>query len=99
MKASAIYVFLITGTLAAVGNVDITAREPDASSLCGELGVMTVNTSELPSNVAPGDVRMCAKHPQGRDRTLDISEGASLAPAYVNEYGTADNASMSSMHV
>ncbi|KAM0256816.1 hypothetical protein ACHAQJ_004768 [Trichoderma viride] len=55
-------------------------RELDATSICGELGVMKFNASELPSDVSAGDVRMCAEHPHGRNRSLDISDGASLAP-------------------
>ncbi|UKZ94845.1 uncharacterized protein TrAFT101_009701 [Trichoderma asperellum] len=50
-------------------------NEISADSICGELGVMRFNASELPDYVSPNNVRMCAQHPHGRNRTLDLSEG------------------------
>ncbi|KAL7789147.1 hypothetical protein V8C37DRAFT_386846 [Trichoderma ceciliae] len=92
MKASS-HLFILAATSTAFRIVDQTTRELDAASICGELEVMNVNASELPSNISLSELRMCAKHPQGRNRTLDTSDGASLAPANVNKYGPVNNAS------
>ncbi|GJC80617.1 hypothetical protein ColLi_03455 [Colletotrichum liriopes] len=51
-----------------------------AAVLCGDLGVLNVETSQLPEGVSPADLRMCAGHPNGDVRVLDPAEGASLAP-------------------
>lgn len=56
-----------------------------------KLGVMTFNAGELPDYVSPNDVRMCAEHPWGCNRTLDLSEGASLPPAHTNKQNLANN--------
>ncbi|KAL7925686.1 hypothetical protein ACQKWADRAFT_309983 [Trichoderma austrokoningii] len=86
MKA-AIYLSLVATALAAVQKS--ATNEISAESICGELGVMSFNASELPNDVSPNEVRLCAKHPQGRNRTLDFSEGASLPPVYINKQGLA----------
>lgn len=92
MKA-AIYLSIVVAASAAVQRSNRATNEISAESICGELGVMRSNANELPENVSPKDVRMCAKHPYGRNRTLDLSEGASLPPAYTNEQSQAGNAS------
>ncbi|KAJ9427199.1 hypothetical protein QL093DRAFT_2094332 [Fusarium oxysporum] len=41
----------------------------------------TISGAEAtPDGVEPSDLRLCADHPLGRNRTLDSAEGASLAP-------------------
>ncbi|UKZ76246.1 hypothetical protein TrVFT333_003945 [Trichoderma virens FT-333] len=75
-----------------------TSRELSAESICGELGVMSFNASELPDHVSPDNIRLCAKHPHGRNRTLDPFKGASLPPAYASKHGPASNASMPLVH-
>ncbi|KAL7900570.1 hypothetical protein HDV63DRAFT_369092 [Trichoderma sp. SZMC 28014] len=95
MKA-AIYLSILAAASAAVqrsnrATNDIATNDISAQSNCGELGVMSFNASELPDYVSLDNVRMCAKHPQGRNRTLDLSEGASLPPALANNQSIANN--------
>lgn len=94
MKA-AIYLSIVVAASAAVQRSNRATNEPSAESICGELGVMRFNASELPDHVSPNNVRMCAKHPHGRNRTLDLSEGASLPPAYAKTQSLASNATSS----
>ncbi|EHK45974.1 hypothetical protein TRIATDRAFT_219909 [Trichoderma atroviride IMI 206040] len=72
----AIYLSIVVAASAAVQRLSRATNEISVESICGELGVMRFNANELPDHVSPNDVRMCAKHPSGRNRTLDLSEGA-----------------------
>ncbi len=51
-----------------------------AEEICGNLGVLTLTSQELSLVKDKSAVRMCADHPLGRNRTLDVNAGASLAP-------------------
>ncbi|KAM0344819.1 hypothetical protein ACHAPU_007201 [Fusarium lateritium] len=51
-----------------------------AAAICGDLGILNLSPDEVPEGVKPWDLRLCADHPMGRNRTLDSDEGASLAP-------------------
>ncbi|EXM14986.1 hypothetical protein RAB80_006732 [Fusarium oxysporum f. sp. vasinfectum] len=51
-----------------------------AKTVCGDLGILQITPENLPDGVEPSDLRLCADHPLGRNRTLDPVEGASLAP-------------------
>jgi len=51
-----------------------------AAAICGDLGILNIAPGDLPEGVEPSDLRLCANHPMGRNRTLDPLEGASLAP-------------------
>ncbi|CVK85186.1 hypothetical protein FPRO06_07658 [Fusarium proliferatum] len=51
-----------------------------AAAICGDLGILNIAPGDLPDGVEPSDLRLCANHPMGRNRTLDPLEGASLAP-------------------
>ncbi|EWG54186.1 hypothetical protein FVEG_12459 [Fusarium verticillioides 7600] len=51
-----------------------------AVAICGDLGILNIAPGDLPEGVAPSELRLCADHPMGRNRTLDPLEGASLAP-------------------
>lgn len=81
MKAAIHWSILIAASAAATMSHAI--NEIDAVSICGELGVMKVNIDELPEGVSLEDVRLCADHPLGRDRSLDPSDGASIPPEYM----------------
>lgn len=74
MKA-AICLSILVAASAAFQRSNRATNEISADSICGELGVMRFNASELPDYVSPNNVRMCAQHPHGRNRTLDLSEG------------------------
>ncbi|KAH7242612.1 hypothetical protein BKA59DRAFT_530383 [Fusarium tricinctum] len=50
------------------------------AAVCGDLGILNISPGELPEGVEPSDLRLCADHPMGRNRTVDPNEGASLAP-------------------
>jgi hypothetical protein len=80
----AIYFSVVVAASVAVQRSSRATDEVNAESICGELGVMKINADDLPDGASPKDVRMCAKHPHGRNRTLDPSEGASLPPAYAS---------------
>ncbi|KAK2002766.1 hypothetical protein LX36DRAFT_687969 [Colletotrichum falcatum] len=56
------------------------------AAICGDLGVLTFEDGKLPDGVSPGDVRMCAGHPNGQVRVLDPLQGAS-ACYYTAPYG------------
>ncbi|RBQ76052.1 hypothetical protein FVER14953_12459 [Fusarium verticillioides] len=51
-----------------------------AVAICDDLGILNIAPGDLPEGVAPSELRLCADHPMGRNRTLDPLEGASLAP-------------------
>ncbi|KAH7149393.1 hypothetical protein B0J13DRAFT_304629 [Dactylonectria estremocensis] len=88
MKASINTILFFSYTaLAAVASVSPDTR---VKSLCGTLGVMEISPKQLPDGVALTDIRMCADHPLGRNRTLDTAEGASLAPMDTDDVATAD---------
>ena len=72
------FAFISVASAAVTPNVRV-------QEICGDLGVMDVATNELASGVGVSDIRMCADHPLGRNRTLDEAEGASLAPVDPND--------------
>ncbi|KAI7761053.1 hypothetical protein LZL87_011458 [Fusarium oxysporum] len=51
-----------------------------ATGICGGLGLLNIAPGDLLEGVEPSDLRLCANHLMGRNRTLDPLEGASLAP-------------------
>ncbi|KAH7486445.1 hypothetical protein IWW34DRAFT_779901 [Fusarium oxysporum f. sp. albedinis] len=58
----------------------VSSTIPGAEAVCGDLGILQATPGSLPDGVEPSDLRLCADHPLGRNRTLDSAEGASLAP-------------------
>ena len=62
--------------VAAYATMALSAATSNAAAECGALGVMNYDAKDLPEDVAPEDVRLCADHPLGRDLSL---EDASLA--------------------
>lgn len=74
----AINLSVLIATSAAI-TMNHTMNEIDAETICGELSVIKVGISELPEDVSPEDIRLCAQHPLGRNRTLD----ASIPPEYM----------------
>ncbi|GFP57760.1 hypothetical protein TASIC1_0009009700 [Trichoderma asperellum] len=81
MKAAILSLF-VTASAAFQGSSHAT-NEISADSICGELGAINLDPNELPGHVSLEDVRMCAQHPLGRNRTLDLSDEASVPPAYL----------------
>ncbi|KAM0445465.1 hypothetical protein ACHAQK_001674 [Fusarium lateritium] len=67
---------------AALASSAATPSSPAAGAvaICGDLGILNIAPGDLPEGVEPSDLRLCANHPMGRNRTLDPLEGASLAP-------------------
>ncbi|KAK4222892.1 hypothetical protein QBC38DRAFT_374231 [Podospora fimiseda] len=62
MKTNAI-ILTFLGLLAPT--VFSSPAEVDVAASCGSLGVMNVNTSDLPAGVDPNNIRTCADHPVG----------------------------------
>ncbi|KAL7765679.1 hypothetical protein ACKLNR_003595 [Fusarium oxysporum f. sp. zingiberi] len=58
----------------------VSSTISSAEAVCGDLGILQATPGSLPDGVEPSDLRLCADHPLGRNRTLDSAEGASLAP-------------------
>ncbi|KAH8123794.1 hypothetical protein FP744_10005680 [Trichoderma asperellum] len=83
MKAAILSLFVAAS--AAFQGSSHAINEISADSICGELGAINLDPNELPGHVSLEDVRMCAQHPLGRNRTLDLSDEASVPPAYVNQ--------------
>ncbi|PTB39177.1 hypothetical protein M441DRAFT_433671 [Trichoderma asperellum CBS 433.97] len=83
MKAAILSIF-VAASAAFQGSNDAT-NEITADNICGELGAINLGPNELPGHVSLEDVRTCAQHPLGRNRTLDLSDEASVPPAYVNQ--------------
>ncbi|UKZ93103.1 uncharacterized protein TrAFT101_008030 [Trichoderma asperellum] len=76
MKAAILSIF-VAASAAFQGSNDAT-NEITADNICGELGAINLGPNELPGHVSLEDVRTCAQHPLGRNRTLDLSDEASL---------------------
>ncbi|OQE18681.1 hypothetical protein PENSTE_c017G07071 [Penicillium steckii] len=63
MKPSTVINFIATfGLLGLASAAKLSQAEAEAQ--CGDLGVM--DTSNLPANVDPNDVRTCKEHPEGQ---------------------------------
>ncbi|RBR25332.1 uncharacterized protein FIESC28_01769 [Fusarium coffeatum] len=74
--------FLLILAYAAMASSAATPVAPaaGAAAVCGDLGILNIAPGDLPEGVEPSELRLCADHPMGRNRTLDPAEGASLAP-------------------
>ncbi|KAJ4137212.1 hypothetical protein NW768_002794 [Fusarium equiseti] len=72
--------FLLALAYAAMASSAATPVSPGAAAVCGDLGILNIAPGDLPEGVEPSELRLCADHPMGRNRTLDPAEGASLAP-------------------
>lgn len=55
--------------------------------ICGDLGVMKADPDNLPDNVDITDLRLCADHPMGRNRTV---EGLTPVPVETTTSAVAD---------
>ncbi|KAG9497940.1 hypothetical protein J7337_010816 [Fusarium musae] len=76
MKYNSAILVLVCSTLISAGTSTISGAE----AVCGDLGILQVTPGNIPDGVEPSDLRLCADHPLGRNRTLDPAKGASLAP-------------------
>ena len=72
MKAA----ILITASCATLAYTTTTAAKLGPEAICGDLGVMTVEN--LAEGVNPADLRMCADHPLGRNRTIEAGSSAPM---------------------
>ncbi|KAK2592410.1 hypothetical protein QQS21_009893 [Conoideocrella luteorostrata] len=70
---------------------DVSSAAIHAQAVCGDLGVMNIAPENLHADTAASDVRMCAEHPLGRNRSLDPAKGASLAPLENGDKTVLDN--------
>ncbi|KAK1993560.1 hypothetical protein LX36DRAFT_615676 [Colletotrichum falcatum] len=80
MKAAMEKLVLLGYTAMAYAAAAPASADAGAAAICGDLGVLSFEGGRLPDGVSPGNVRMCAGHPNGRVRVLDPQQGASLAP-------------------
>ncbi|KAK1962959.1 hypothetical protein LZ32DRAFT_600681 [Colletotrichum eremochloae] len=80
MKAPARRLLLLGYTAAVYVAAAPGQGDTRAAIICGDLGVLNIDVSQLPEGVSPSDLRMCAGHPNGRVRILDPQQGVSLVP-------------------
>ncbi|KAM5359904.1 hypothetical protein ACJZ2D_014107 [Fusarium nematophilum] len=76
-KLSAVLVLAYVATVSSAATP--SSPEACAKAICGDLGIINIDPSQLPEGIEPSDLRLCADHPLGRNRTLDPENGASLA--------------------
>ncbi|KAL7949289.1 hypothetical protein V8C42DRAFT_310480 [Trichoderma barbatum] len=87
MKASS-NALLLALSVSAVQPKELAIRDTNARQLCGGLKVMKIDTNQLPRGISPGNLRMCEGHPLHQNDTIDILDGASLAPAVIDQHGS-----------
>lgn len=83
-------ILILAYTAMATAAVTPASAEARAKAVCGDLGVLEVIPGELPEGVVPSDLRLCADHPLGRNRTLDPEKGASVKMIDDDEGDLAD---------
>ncbi|OAA70175.1 hypothetical protein LEL_09991 [Akanthomyces lecanii RCEF 1005] len=87
MKSVSILHLIVTAALLPAN----VLSQLSAEEICGDLGVLTITAEELSKVDDKGALRMCADHPLGRNRTLDVTGGASLAPWSEGESASDNN--------
>ncbi|KPM41722.1 hypothetical protein AK830_g4816 [Neonectria ditissima] len=100
MKTSNNALLLLAYSVLVSSAVSPASPEARAKAICGDLGILDITT--LPDGVEPSELRLCADHPMGRNRTLDPKKGASLAPGgegYRKDITPADSTDVLSKRV